>query len=289
MSTLQNVSSGNKNRMKLEERNSFVLEDKETNERIFGISHIPLGQGPFPAVAFCHGFGGTKSGRFRFFVTLAEELAHHGIAVFRFDYRGSGDSEGDPMNLSFQDHIKDTLNVIEFMKHYPNIDRSRLGICGKSMGGAIATLAADLCGEIQVLALLVPMYHAQKWQKLLEELSRGANVSKESATMNFGTIPRHLLRYQGFPVSPAFVDQLFSLKLEEPLARLQKLPLLIVEAGQDEIVEKDHIAGYLRSREKALAETKHCFLEKSDHNFSHLPDQKSLVQEVSEWFLQHLV
>ena len=52
-------------------------------------------------VIFCHGFRGTSIGPNRFFVRLARKLQEKGIGTFRFDQYGSGNSEGNFLNSSF--------------------------------------------------------------------------------------------------------------------------------------------------------------------------------------------
>src|SRR5260221_3407228 len=80
--------------MQKEERQAVTL--LSGNQKIFCMLHLPqrTDQEKFPALLFCSGFGGNKSGKYRLFVRMAEQLAKAGVAVLRFDYRGSGDSEG---------------------------------------------------------------------------------------------------------------------------------------------------------------------------------------------------
>ena len=59
-----------------------------------GILHHPEGEQD-TAVLIVVGGPQTRVGSHRLFVHLARSLAKQGIVVFRFDYSGAGDSEGD--------------------------------------------------------------------------------------------------------------------------------------------------------------------------------------------------
>ena len=70
-----------------------ILQSWTTTERIL---HLPTARdASCPAVAFFHGFTGTKVEPHRIFVKTARELAAIGFYVLRFDFRGCGDSAGD--------------------------------------------------------------------------------------------------------------------------------------------------------------------------------------------------
>ncbi|MFA0780897.1 MAG: hypothetical protein RJAPGHWK_002418, partial [Candidatus Fervidibacter sp.] len=68
-------------------------------QRVYGMLHLPDGTSDtgkkVPAVAMCHGFTGNRIEAHRLFVKAARHFVQHGIAVLRFDFRGSGESEGD--------------------------------------------------------------------------------------------------------------------------------------------------------------------------------------------------
>ena len=64
-------------------------------QQLNGILHSPVACAALcPAVVFFHGFTGTKVEPHRIFVKTARELAAIGFYALRFDFRGSGDSEG---------------------------------------------------------------------------------------------------------------------------------------------------------------------------------------------------
>lgn len=115
-----------------EERESIVLTNE--GEKIFGVLHLPKGIDKPPCVLVLHGLGGHKTGRFRVYVDLAESLVKAGIAVLRFDFRGSGDSEGSFAEMTLNGEISDALVVLKFLHKDSRIDNQRIGIFGRSMG-----------------------------------------------------------------------------------------------------------------------------------------------------------
>jgi fermentation-respiration switch protein FrsA (DUF1100 family) len=65
-------------------------------QRLHGMLHLPKEQtGSVPASLLLHGFTGSSSSDNRALVQQARRLAAHGIAALRFDFRGSGQSEGE--------------------------------------------------------------------------------------------------------------------------------------------------------------------------------------------------
>lgn len=69
---------------------------------LYGILTMPHRPQPL-AVLIVVGGPQYRAGSHRQFVLLARELASHGYPVLRFDYRGMGDSEGEPRNFELVD------------------------------------------------------------------------------------------------------------------------------------------------------------------------------------------
>jgi alpha-beta hydrolase superfamily lysophospholipase len=100
-------------------------------------------------VVFCHGFHGQKSGDSRRFVIAARTLAEHGISSLRFDQYGCGDSEGDFKDVSFDDWVATTREIVG---QYVS-GGTRVALFGQSMGACTALcVAADLPGITAVVA-----------------------------------------------------------------------------------------------------------------------------------------
>ena len=79
-------------------------------ERLLGILHRPTGQALGLGVLLVVGGPQYRIGSHRQFVLLARDLAAAGIAVFRFDYRGMGDSSG-----SFRDFEEISADIAAAM------------------------------------------------------------------------------------------------------------------------------------------------------------------------------
>ena len=115
-----------------------------------GLLDLPDRQGPHPAVVVCHGFKGFA--RWGFFPALAELLAARGLAVVRFNFRGSGmgldeDRVGDLRAFRADSYLAELGELRSLLDRLDAVapgalDLDRLALLGHSRGGAIALLAA---------------------------------------------------------------------------------------------------------------------------------------------------
>lgn len=77
-------------------------------------------------------------------------IARAGFAVFTFDWRRCGESQGERISLGLLEK-DDLLNAIDFVKTLPHVDNSRLALYGFSMGAATSVVAACQCPDIKCL------------------------------------------------------------------------------------------------------------------------------------------
>ena len=71
----------------------------------------------------------------------ARMLAHHGYGVLLFDRRGEGASEGEP-NIFGWGGERDLHAAAAYLRSRPDVDRSRIGAIGLSVGGEMLIHAA---------------------------------------------------------------------------------------------------------------------------------------------------
>ena len=134
----------------------------KNENRLFGTLNLPEnGDGDRTGVVFLHGWSGYRSGPHRMFVNTARHLADEGIASFRFDLRGRGDSDGDKEKTNLDDMISDTLAAKKLLAEEAKVSKSvLLGICS---GGNVSIGSASLDKEIAGLVLWsTPLFAAFK-------------------------------------------------------------------------------------------------------------------------------
>ena len=170
-----------------------------------GMLHLPDRESfrpPWPGVVLFHGFtGGRTEARF-LFVGFSRLLARHGIASARFDFIGSGESEGDFTDMTLSGEIADAHAVLDWFGRRRGVDRSRVFLLGMSMGGSAAgVVAGERGGEVRGLVLWAPAGEvSERIRDRGEALEAAAAVSAAIA----GPAPDPS-DYSGLRIGPGFV------------------------------------------------------------------------------------
>ena len=111
------------------------------------------GAAPAPCVVMAHGFSLTRHDALGAYATL---LADGGYAVLAFDYRGFGDSPGEPrQRFRVGMQREDWRSAIAFARALPEVDGRRLVLWGYSMAcsSVVPIAAREPEGIAAVLAL----------------------------------------------------------------------------------------------------------------------------------------
>ena len=123
-----------------------TFDDATANVKLAGTLTLPPGKGPFPAVVLVAGSGPNTRDEpvfgHRPFLVLADHLTRAGIAVLRYDKRGTGASTGDYAKATTLDFAADAQAAATYLRTRPEIDRRRVGLIGHSEGGEIAPMVA---------------------------------------------------------------------------------------------------------------------------------------------------
>ncbi|GGG20007.1 alpha/beta hydrolase [Rhodococcoides trifolii] len=95
-----------------------------------------------PAVVMAHGFNGVRALRL---YAYAERFADAGYTVVVFDYRGFGESEGEPRQvLDIDAQLDDWRSALKFTRALDGVDAGKVVAWGTSFsGGHVITLAAS--------------------------------------------------------------------------------------------------------------------------------------------------
>ena len=107
-----------------------------------------------PTVLMAHGFGAQMDFRLPAF---AAEFVKRGFAVYRFDYRSFGLSEGEPRNYVHPGrHKQDWMRAIEHVREQAEVDPERLALWGTSFSGGHVLACAARDRRLRAVSVLVP-------------------------------------------------------------------------------------------------------------------------------------
>lgn len=131
----------------------YIVSYLSEGNKIFALLTIPWGQTPptgWPVIIFNHGYIPPDEYRTtERYVDYVDGFARNGYIVFRSDYRGHGNSEGEASSsYGSPGYTIDVLNGLAAVKTLPNADAERIGMWGHSMGGHITLRSMVISDEI---------------------------------------------------------------------------------------------------------------------------------------------
>lgn len=127
---------------------------RSAGQQIIGILHLPEAKRKAPLVVLVHGWSGNSLGVWNsFFVKSARAFAKSGFAALRFDFRGSGNSEGEFENQTISSMLLDLKNVLDQIAKHEAINIHQVALVGHSQGGYISILHTAKDKRIKVMVL----------------------------------------------------------------------------------------------------------------------------------------
>ena len=140
---------------------------------------------PMPAVVQGPGWLGLRDAKL--YRRYHDALLAAGMAVFVFDYRGFGDSDGDASYLDPADQVEDIRSAATYIAGRPEVDSRRLGVFGSGgTGGGNALMAAALDDRFRAVVSQVPIADGRDWLRRMrrehEWLTFVAQVRKDQLT-----------------------------------------------------------------------------------------------------------
>jgi putative redox protein len=160
-------------------------------------------------------------------VNISRALAGRGIGVFRFDFTGLGESEGDFTDTNFSTTVEDLLAAVDHM-------RSRMAapklLIGHSWGGTAviraATEVSEAAGVVTIAAPYDPSHVANVFADTHDEIRQSGAAQVKIAGRTF-------------TISRQFLEDLEGASLRQSLSALNR-PLLILHSPQDRVVNIDN-------------------------------------------------
>ena len=135
-----------------------TFENTADGVTLAGTLTIPENPGPHPAVILISGSGPSDRDEsimeHKPFLVLADYLTRRGIAVLRYDDRGTEKSTGDFGRATTEDFARDASAAVEFLKNDDRINPKQIGLAGHSEGGLIAPMVVGLRDDVAFVVLL---------------------------------------------------------------------------------------------------------------------------------------
>lgn len=151
----------------------------------------PFGKGPFAAAILISGSGPqdrdeTILGHKPFWV-LADTLTQAGIAVLRFDDRGTAQSGGEFYGTTLEEFSSDVASAFKYLREPPEIDETKIGLIGHSEGGATAPLFAAREPSVAFVVLMAGLgvKGADIWAQQQRDLAAGYGVANANEVGDF--------------------------------------------------------------------------------------------------------
>lgn len=240
-----------------------VVSFASQGQKVVGTLSLPEGE-PAPVVVLFHGFTGTRNElpvattEDGVFSRTARLLAEAGYASLRIDFRGSGESDGDFADTTFEGQIADGLEALKFIAADPRVDGDDLAIIGWSQGGLVATAVAGRSGTPDAVALWAAVATPQ------ETFSAILGPQAVEQGLKTGDVPEKITLPWGAEIGlkQGFFEGLRSL---DPTAEIAayKGPLFVAQGSKDTTVAPASadllIAAHDGTEELWVAEMDHVF------------------------------
>ncbi len=235
-----------------QEQTNEELEFSADGLRLRGTLHLPESR-PAALVVGCHGLLSDRRSPKQ--LALAEECQRRGLAYFRFDHRGCGESEGRlEKGTSLENRVSDLLQAVRHLHRRADI-QGRLGLFGSSMGGAVCIRAASPSGAAALVTCAAPVRSRPLRAVFSAAEPHGRSVS--------------LLKRE------------FDLKDDLPKVR----NILIFHGDADEVVPVAHAHEIVQA---AVAPKRLIIQKNGDHPMSDPGHQQEFIRTAALWFKRAL-
>ncbi len=244
--------------------NIIPMEFKSKGIVCRGDLYLPDHDTTSPVVIMAHGFGAEQSmglGEY------AKRFVQRQLAVFTFDYRGFGRSDGTPRNLVDPfSHVEDWKAAISFVRGLSYINPDKMALWGTSFSGGHVLVCAAADPSIKAVVSQVPFvdpissmrklgfkYQLKAFPHLLSEFTRTLMFRSPHYIKIIGKTDEFAVMntedaYEGFssllPDDTSWENRcpariLWLLPLYRPMAHAKKIkcPVLVIGAEYDSLID----------------------------------------------------
>lgn len=209
-----------------------------------------------------HGFTGHKNENGFLLKNLSNILCANNISSLRFDYYGSGDSDGEFLNQSYRTVLNDAKAILEYAYRLNN--NKPVILIGFSMGGSLAARLSSIYPDIiKKLVLISPA------SNMLDILSR-----------SFKDNNLEYIDYGGYYISRDYYNSLIDYDMFEGLENY-KNKCLIIQGASDQSVNPKNSLLYT----KYYYDVSYITIESAPHCYTKVEYRKALYNYILDFLL----
>jgi uncharacterized protein len=242
-----------------------------------GVWHLPKDK-TTKAIVLAHGITVDKDEN-GVFIELANALEQNGYAVFRFDFRGHGESEGKSVDMTIEGEIADLEAAFAEVK---SKGYEKIGLLGASFGGGSSVLyTSKHKKEIKCLCLWNPVLnyeHTFLNPTLPWIRSRKEHVKKDIREKGWTT-----LGSENYILGEALFKEMARLIPYQALSSIN-IPTIIIHGTKDSTVPYEDSRDYVGH----LPNGKLITIEGAAHGFHNLGETEKAIEATINFFLKSL-
>ncbi|KAA0991938.1 alpha/beta hydrolase family protein [Dyadobacter aurulentus] len=162
-----------------------TFKNSQAGITLSGTLTLPEKEGSFPVVVLVTG-GGPQDRNSEVlghkpFLVISDYLTRKGIAVLRYDDRGTAKSTGQFITGTSLDFATDAESAVAYLKTRKEINPKKIGIAGHSDGGLVASIVASRTNDLAfVISLAGPGATGVEVLSLQSELIARAGGASEA-------------------------------------------------------------------------------------------------------------
>lgn len=248
----------------------FITSYQSEGLKQFALLTIPNGLPPeegWPGIIFNHGYISPSVYKTtERYLAYIDAFSKNGYVVFKPDYRGHGNSEGEAGGgYGNNNYTVDVLNAFSSLQKYESVNHEKIGMWGHSMGGHITlrsmvvnpnikagVIWAGVVGSYQDLVEIWPRHRANNNYRV------GAPTGRRSWRTELTQ------KYGGFEENPEFWDSISSTAFLSDISG----PLQLHHATGDTSVPKEFSELLQERMEQTGKESELYIYQGDDHNIS---------------------
>ena len=136
----------------------ITFRNEKAGIDLAGTLTLPRKDGVYPVVILISGSGPQNRDEellgHKPFLVLSDHLTRNGIAVLRYDDRGTAASKGDFAKATTVDFSNDAKAAVDYLLKRKEINHKQIGLIGHSEGGIVAPIVAASSKDVAFIVLM---------------------------------------------------------------------------------------------------------------------------------------